>query len=93
MNLYAHDLSVFDFPEFSDLITPYHHRTSSSSISLYDDDDDHKRSYDDKNIRSKAIKENRKSPPRHRHDGTSPLPFGMDWSAPPRKWVLSFFYF
>ncbi|KAI4379758.1 hypothetical protein MLD38_006012 [Melastoma candidum] len=26
------------------------------------------------------------SPPRHRHDGTSPLPLGMDWSAPPRKW-------
>ncbi|XP_061351293.1 PX domain-containing protein EREX [Gastrolobium bilobum] len=22
----------------------------------------------------------------HRHDGTSPLPFGMDWSPPPRKW-------
>ncbi|XP_058226700.1 PX domain-containing protein EREX isoform X2 [Rhododendron vialii] len=26
------------------------------------------------------------SPPRHRHDGTSPLPFGMDWSPPPRRW-------
>uniref|UniRef100_A0A7N0R8E4 PX domain-containing protein n=1 Tax=Kalanchoe fedtschenkoi TaxID=63787 RepID=A0A7N0R8E4_KALFE len=28
----------------------------------------------------------RSSPPRHRHDGTSPLPLGMDWSPPPRKW-------
>lgn len=29
----------------------------------------------------------RRSPPKHRHDGTSPLPLGMDWSPPPRKWV------
>ncbi|KAK9945983.1 hypothetical protein M0R45_011470 [Rubus argutus] len=28
----------------------------------------------------------RRSPPKHRHDGTSPLPLGMDWSPPPRKW-------
>ncbi|KAE8654555.1 Adenine phosphoribosyltransferase 5 isoform 1 [Hibiscus syriacus] len=28
----------------------------------------------------------RRSPPNHRHDGTSPLPLGMDWSPPPRKW-------
>nr|XP_027084856.1 PX domain-containing protein EREL2-like isoform X1 [Coffea arabica] len=29
----------------------------------------------------------RKSPPKHRHDGTSPLPLGMDWSPPPKKWA------
>ncbi|KAK3040941.1 hypothetical protein RJ639_028815 [Escallonia herrerae] len=29
----------------------------------------------------------RQSPPKHRHDGTSPLPLGMDWSPPPRKWI------
>ncbi|KAK4388648.1 PX domain-containing protein EREL1 [Sesamum angolense] len=28
----------------------------------------------------------RQSPPKHRHDGTSPLPLGMDWSPPPRVW-------
>ncbi|KAJ7958789.1 Phox (PX) domain protein [Quillaja saponaria] len=28
----------------------------------------------------------KRSPPKHRHDGTSPLPLGMDWSPPPRKW-------
>ncbi|KAK6927552.1 Phox homology [Dillenia turbinata] len=28
----------------------------------------------------------RPNPPKHRHDGTSPLPLGMDWSPPPRKW-------
>uniref|UniRef100_A0A6N2KN35 PX domain-containing protein n=1 Tax=Salix viminalis TaxID=40686 RepID=A0A6N2KN35_SALVM len=27
-----------------------------------------------------------RSPPKHRHDGASPLPLGMDWSPPPRKW-------
>lgn len=27
-----------------------------------------------------------RSPPKHRHDGTSPLPLGMDWSPPPRIW-------
>ncbi|KAH6826320.1 Phox domain-containing protein [Perilla frutescens var. hirtella] len=27
------------------------------------------------------------SPPKHRHDGTSPLPLGMDWSPPPRIWA------
>ncbi|XP_006657182.1 PX domain-containing protein EREL2 [Oryza brachyantha] len=26
------------------------------------------------------------SPPRHRHDGTSGLPLGMDWSPPPKRW-------
>ncbi|XP_071702114.1 PX domain-containing protein EREL1-like [Rutidosis leptorrhynchoides] len=30
--------------------------------------------------------ERRTSPPKHRHDGTSPLPLGMDWSPPPKKW-------
>ncbi|KAL8496963.1 hypothetical protein ACS0TY_020590 [Phlomoides rotata] len=29
----------------------------------------------------------RQSPPKHRHDGTSPLPLGMDWSHPPRIWA------
>ncbi|XP_042468738.1 PX domain-containing protein EREL1-like isoform X1 [Zingiber officinale] len=28
----------------------------------------------------------RNSPPSHRHDGTSPLPLGMDWSPPPKRW-------
>ncbi|XP_042002596.1 PX domain-containing protein EREL2-like isoform X2 [Salvia splendens] len=29
----------------------------------------------------------RPSPQKHRHDGTSPLPLGMDWSPPPRIWA------
>ncbi|KAJ8534979.1 hypothetical protein K7X08_016707 [Anisodus acutangulus] len=27
------------------------------------------------------------SPPKHRHDGVSPLPLGMDWSPPPKNWA------
>lgn len=34
----------------------------------------------------KNLKRN-SSPPKSRHDGTSPLPLGMDWSPPPRNWV------
>lgn len=34
-----------------------------------------------------------RSPPKHRHDGTSPLPLGMDWSPPPRVWVNKFSVF
>ncbi|GAA0143181.1 hypothetical protein LIER_03924 [Lithospermum erythrorhizon] len=26
-------------------------------------------------------------PPKHRHDGDSPLPLGMDWSPPPKLWA------
>jgi hypothetical protein len=28
-----------------------------------------------------------RSPPRHRHDGTSPLPLGIDFSPAPSRWV------
>ncbi|CAN4076907.1 unnamed protein product [Withania somnifera] len=29
----------------------------------------------------------RQSSPKHRYDGTSPLPLGMDWSSPPKNWA------
>lgn len=29
--------------------------------------------------------------PTFRHDGTSPLPLGMEWSPPPQKWVCFIF--
>ncbi|KAK9282341.1 hypothetical protein L1049_005257 [Liquidambar formosana] len=82
MNLYSHDLSLFDF-NFSDPILETLTRTSSNSpssvsISTVDDDDD-----DD---RRRPHPVQIRSPPKHRHDGTSPLPLGMDWSPPPRKW-------
>ncbi|PNT75336.1 hypothetical protein BRADI_1g30410v3 [Brachypodium distachyon] len=35
---------------------------------------------------SAAARRKARSPPKHRHDGTSPLPLGMDWSPPPKRW-------
>lgn len=80
MNFYGNDLSLFGFTDFTDPLIPYNRRT------LYDDDDGSDSNYDYGNSRSKAETPSRQSPPRHRHDGTSPLPFGMDWSTPPHKW-------
>jgi hypothetical protein len=91
MNLYAHDLSLSDFNlNFSDpILQPFsHRRTSSSSNSTTapcEDDD-----FVDNNGGDRRAMANR-SPPKHRHDGKSPLPLGMDWSPPPRKWVLFLF--
>ncbi|XVF24763.1 hypothetical protein REPUB_Repub13aG0155400 [Reevesia pubescens] len=87
MNLYAHDLSLFDFANFSDnpiidhqslsdFLIRSHHDSNGSDDGDGDDDDGNKR----------ASVANRRSPPKHRHDGTSPLPLGMDWSTPPRNW-------
>ncbi|XP_022724099.1 PX domain-containing protein EREX-like isoform X2 [Durio zibethinus] len=88
MNLYAHDLSLFDFANFSDnpiignqssydsLVRP-HNDSNGSDYGDGDADDD---GYERVSVAS------RRSPPKHRHDGTSPLPLGMDWSTPPDKW-------
>ncbi|XP_065865528.1 PX domain-containing protein EREX [Euphorbia lathyris] len=97
MNMYTHDLSLFDFANFSDpIIDPIslsrHHHThrsfSSSESSIYsnrDQAEDANIIFGNKN-NGKSVMPKPKSPPRHRHDGMSPLPLGMDWSLPPRKW-------
>ncbi|XP_022721201.1 PX domain-containing protein EREX-like isoform X2 [Durio zibethinus] len=90
MNLYAHDLSLFDFANFSD--NPIIDQESSFDFLISPQNDSNGRDYgdgdgdgdDDRNKRASVA--NCRSPPRHRHDGTSPLPLGMDWSTPPRKW-------
>ena len=91
MNLYAHDLSLFDFANFSD--NPImDHRSSFDSLVRHHNDfnsSDRTDGDDDGNIRASVA--SRRSPPKHRHDGTSPLPLGMDWSTPPGKWVFSLF--
>ncbi|KAL9405480.1 hypothetical protein Peur_002452 [Populus x canadensis] len=79
MDMYTYDLSLLDFSDpFFDPISTSHlhhllHRSSSSSSSS-----------NSSTVIDRYDKP--KSPPRHRHDGTSPLPLGMDWSLPPRKW-------
>ncbi|GMI78114.1 hypothetical protein like AT3G15920 [Hibiscus trionum] len=74
MNLYAHDLSLslFDLTNFSD--DPIIDLQSSFGSLI--------RTHSDSNGGDKRSK----SPPKHRHDRTSPLPLGMDWSLPPRRW-------
>ena len=95
MNLYAHDLSVLDYNfGFSEPYgEPFSRHTVPSAISstafLNEDDDVYRPSW--------AVRNNREmpggSPPNRRHDGSSPLPLGMDWSPPPQKWVLDFPFF
>jgi hypothetical protein len=99
MNLYAHDLSLLDYNlDFSDpILQPFSHRrtsSSSNSTTVPCDDDDLDFVDNNKGISGgdRRVMANR-SPPKHRHDGKSPLPLGMDWSPPPRKWVLFRFIF
>ncbi|XP_016477209.1 PX domain-containing protein EREL2 isoform X2 [Nicotiana tabacum] len=80
MNLYGNysflDLG-FNDPTFIESLS----LSRTSSI----DDDDELQPARISSLLDKASKSLR-SPPKHRHDGTSPLPLGMDWSPPPRVW-------
>lgn len=76
MNLYAHDLTLLDFNlNFSDQVFDPFTRPSQFSASP------HSISAAGDPPRPNS------SPPKYRRDGSSPLPFGMEWSTPPRKWV------
>ncbi|XP_010487435.1 PREDICTED: cingulin [Camelina sativa] len=88
MNLYAHDLSLLDFNY--DVSGPFAEQLSrrhflSPGPFFQGDDDDYRRNTirDGANGRRETDTDSMVSPP-HRHDGMSPLPLGMDWSAPPR---------
>ena len=89
MNLYAPDLSVLDFnfgfsPDSID--EPFSIRRSLLNSGLTHLDEDY---YGNGRYGRRHVAPNpAPPPPSHRHDGTSPLPMGMDWSPPPRKWVL-----
>ncbi|KAF5739076.1 hypothetical protein HS088_TW12G00274 [Tripterygium wilfordii] len=79
MNPYAFefDPTLFDYANFSNPIINFNRRSLSSTV--YDDYE-----YGSDYVEASAVSR-RKSPPKHRHDGTSPLPLGMDWSPPPPK--------
>ncbi|RDY12904.1 PX domain-containing protein EREX, partial [Mucuna pruriens] len=47
---------------------------------------DHPYSYDDDYFRNDSVLVHHDAVSIHHHDGTSPLPLGMDWSPPPQKW-------
>ncbi|XP_042052598.1 PX domain-containing protein EREX-like [Salvia splendens] len=85
MNMYGLDSSLFEFgfndPSLIDSI--------SSSHTMISDRRYHEREEENLLRLSNSILRDIKrpsSPPKHRHDGTSPLPLGMDWSPPPRNW-------
>ncbi|XP_010545759.1 PREDICTED: uncharacterized protein LOC104818021 [Tarenaya hassleriana] len=90
MNLYAHDLSILDFNYgLSDSFgEPLSHRFLSSGSLFHGDDDDYRRNipYRCGGVYGGESASDRIVSLEHRHDGKSPLPLGMDWSAPPRKW-------
>lgn len=82
--MYGIEPGLYDFG-FSDpsiMGSLSHNSPFSTSFTMTGDDDDD----DDRPPPAVLPKKQPTSPPRHRHDGTSPLPFGMDWSHPPRKW-------
>jgi len=68
------DVPVFD-PNFS-----YNHNPYSYHHHLFQNDDDLFRNDD-------ALHSLNNAAVSHHHDGTSPLPLGMDWSPPPRVWA------
>ncbi|XP_023004776.1 PX domain-containing protein EREX-like [Cucurbita maxima] len=88
MNFYAHDLSPLDFnfghsesygQSFSRLLAS---SAISSNVFLDEDDDVYRPSWTARNKEEMPTG----CPPNRRHDGSSPLPLGMDWSPPPQKW-------
>ncbi|CAF2154853.1 unnamed protein product [Brassica napus] len=90
MNLYADDLSLLDYNynvsgPFGE---PFSHRFLSPGPYFHGEDDDYRRSINHSlggAYGGESNKDSRVSK-KHRHDGKSPLPLGMDWSAPPRQW-------
>ncbi|XP_016649498.1 PREDICTED: uncharacterized protein LOC103328102 isoform X2 [Prunus mume] len=91
MNLYAHDLSLMDFNDFSFSDT-FSDSFSRRRTPLYSEPETAPHHNDDDATDARGNNDNKssirrsRSPPKYRHDGTSPLPLGMDWSPPPRKW-------
>ncbi|GAB2293637.1 hypothetical protein Dimus_027850 [Dionaea muscipula] len=76
MNYFAPDLSLLD-SSFPNLYLDSMERNSLESLPSESDS---------VASTSTVSQKTKRSPPRHRHDGASPLPLGMDWSLPPRIW-------
>nr|XP_043616005.1 PX domain-containing protein EREX-like [Erigeron canadensis] len=77
MSMYGYDVSIYDYG--------FSNQAISNSLR------GHTINYDDDELYFRRPPPLRHSPPvtpptNHRHDGTSPLPLGMDWSLPPRVW-------
>uniref|UniRef100_A0A7N0TFM7 PX domain-containing protein n=1 Tax=Kalanchoe fedtschenkoi TaxID=63787 RepID=A0A7N0TFM7_KALFE len=92
MGMYSRDLSLFDFnytdPNVFASFTRHSQLFSStdSTDTALDVGEDSAQKRQHENKQQLVLASRNPSPPRYRHDGTSPLPLGMDWSLPPRKW-------
>lgn len=87
MDMYSNDLALFDFG-YTDL-NVFESYTRSSQLFSSTDSIDTRLSIDEDLVKKQQFVDGSRnpSPLRYRHDGTSPLPLGMNWSLPPGKWV------
>ncbi|KAL4584569.1 hypothetical protein LXL04_009172 [Taraxacum kok-saghyz] len=87
MSMYGYDVSFHDYG-FSDTVIAgsiYGNSLSSMAAAVEYDDELYARRRPPPSRPSPPII-TPGSPPRYRHDGTSPLPLGMDWSLAPLIW-------
>ena len=87
MNMYGYDVSFYDYGFSDPAITTSLYGSSFSPMAAAIDYDDGVYVRRRPPPRIGPSTKNPSSPPKHRRDGTSPLPLGMDWSLPPRVWV------
>ncbi|KAL7605312.1 hypothetical protein Lser_V15G17696 [Lactuca serriola] len=88
MSMYGYDVSFYDYG-FSDPAingSIYGNSISRMAPATDYDDDIYVRRRPPPRPRQRSPSKTPSSPPKHRHDGTSPLPLGMDWSLPPLNW-------
>ncbi|XP_073269792.1 PX domain-containing protein EREX isoform X1 [Primulina huaijiensis] len=82
MNLYGINYSLFDLglidPALIESISTRHQTTS--------DGENQQKEGENLFGSSNLIEKNEMTLSQHRHDGTSPLPLGMEWNPPPRLW-------
>ncbi|XP_076944871.1 PX domain-containing protein EREL1-like [Bidens hawaiensis] len=73
MSMYGLDASMYDYGFSSD---------TAIASSIYG----HRIDFDDEHYYRRTPPSVTHAPPEYRHDGSSPLPLGIDWSLPPRVW-------
>lgn len=85
MSMYGFDASIYDYGFSDPAITGSIYGNPLTGAIDFDEELYFRRKPPP--IRRLSSTQNPNTPPEHRHDGSSPLPLGMDWSLPPRIWV------
>ncbi|KAK1434044.1 hypothetical protein QVD17_10962 [Tagetes erecta] len=83
MSMYGFDASIYDYGFSDPAITGSIYGNPMTGAIDFEDDLYFRRKPP---VRRLSPTQNPTTPPEHRHDGTSPLPLGMDWCLPPRVW-------